>query len=463
MKSKVRDKDRGCVFIPPQTFSFQCGRASLGYDEEIVLLAPLGEDVFPVEEFVGAYGGVRVAYFLLVDAHATLLHHLAGLPLRREHGGLRGEKIEQGDPGLYLSLGDAERRHSFEDIKQSLLVEMTESLICLVAEEDAAGLDGGVVVILAVHHDGDLFGETLLHGASPGILLMLLLEGLDLLFGKGSEDLEIFLGVGVAYVDPELIEFVGTGVARVEPYVAALRLSEFAAVGLGDEGAREGECLAACLTADKFGAGGYVAPLVAASELQLAVFLSVEVKEVVALKELVSELREAQAVACLAVETLLHAVLGHHVVDGDMFSDLAREVEEGYILHPVIIVDKLRAVGCVALEVEELGELFLDSLLVVAQGRLVEEVAFGAFPGGIADHSCGASYERQGLMAAALEMAEHHHSAKVADMQAVGGGIDAEVCCGHTLLEKLVCAGHHGVHHSAPGKFFNKIHCQLVI
>lgn len=49
MKSKVRDKDRGCVFIPPQTFSFQCGRASLGYDEEIVLLAPLGEDVFPVE------------------------------------------------------------------------------------------------------------------------------------------------------------------------------------------------------------------------------------------------------------------------------------------------------------------------------------------------------------------------------------------------------------------------------
>ena len=70
----------------------------------------------------------------------------------------------------------------------------------------------------------------------------------------------------------------------------------------------------------------------------------VEVEEVVALQELVGELGEAEAVAGSAVEALLDAVLGHHVVYGDVLAHLAGEVEEGEILHPIIIIDHLCAI-----------------------------------------------------------------------------------------------------------------------
>ena len=79
----------------------------------------------------------------------------------------------------------------------------------------------------------------------------------------------------------------------------------------------------------------------------------VEPEEVVALQQLVGELSEAEAVAGGAVEALLHAVLGHHVVDGDVLAHLACEVEEGEVLHPVVVVHHLGGVGLLRLEVQE--------------------------------------------------------------------------------------------------------------
>ena len=75
-------------------------------------------------------------------------------------------------------------------------------------------------------------------------------QGVDFFFGQGGEDFDVFFGVGVGDVEPELVEFVWGCVARVEPDVTAFGLAEFAAVGFGDEGACEGECFAANGAAD---------------------------------------------------------------------------------------------------------------------------------------------------------------------------------------------------------------------
>ncbi len=61
-------------------------------------------------------------------------------------------------------------------------------------------------------------------------------------------------------------------------------------------------------------------------------------------------------------------------------------------------------------------------------------------------------------MAAALEMAKHHHATEMPYVKAVGCGVNSEVCRGHTLFKLFVCAGHDRVDHATPGKFFNKIH-----
>ena len=115
---------------------------------------------------------------------------------------------------------------------------------------------------------------------------------------------------------------------------------------------------------------------VVAAELQLHAEFLILVEEIIALEQLVGEFGEAEPVTCLAVEPLLHAVLGHHVVDGDVLAD---EVEEGKVLHPVIVVDHLGLVRIAAVEVKELAYLLLDYLLVMVKGLRIEEVALLAF------------------------------------------------------------------------------------
>ena len=181
-------------------------------------------------------------------------------------------------------------------------------------------------------------------------------------------------------------------------------------------------------------------------------------KEVETLEELISELSEAETIASLAVETLLHAILSHHIIHCDMLSDLAGEIKEGDILSPVVVVDKLRTVWGVALEIEEFGKLLLDALLIMTESLLIEEVALSRLPRRVADHTGGAAYESERLVSATLEMAEHHHAAEVSDMKRIGCGVDSKVSSGHLFLQLLVCARHHGVDHAAPGQFFNEIH-----
>ena len=220
-----------------------------------------------------------------------------------------------------------------------------------------------------------------------------------------------------AHVHPELVELVGRGALGVEPHVAALGLAKLGAVGLGDQGAGDGIGLAAVHAAYELGAGGDVAPLVAAAHLQLAALGAVQVQEVVALQQLVGELGERHAVVGVGGQALLDRVLGHHVVDGDVLANVAYELQEAVVFHPVVVVDQDGVVGGVAVEVEKLGQLAAYALLVVAQGGLVDEHALLRLHRGVAYHAGGAAYEGDGPVAGALEVLEHHDAHQVAYMQ----------------------------------------------
>jgi len=63
---------------------------------------------------------------------------------------------------------------------------------------------------------------------------------------------------------------------------------------------------------------------------------------------------------------------------------------------------------------------------------------------------------------AALEVLEYHHAHKVADVQRVGRGVDADVGRAHAFCQIFFGAGGQVVDHAAPAQFFNEIHWDVV-
>ena len=285
-------------------------------------------------------------------------------------------------------------------------------------------------------------------------------KAVDCFLVQRCEYLDVALCVLVAHIQPELIESIGSGAVAVQPDVAFLGLAELLAVGLGYQGAGQckGAVIATQLATNKFCTGGNVAPLVGTAHLQTAVLLLIEVQEVVTLQQLVCEFGKGHAILELTVQTALHAVLCHHVVNGDALAYLASEVQEGVVLHPVVVVHQFCLVGSIALEVKEACQLVLDAGYVMEQSLLVEQVALLALAAGIANHACSTAHESQRLVATTLEVAQHHHTAKVTDVQGVGSGVNTQICCLLSRCQHFFCAGHHLMEHSSPFQFFNKIH-----
>ena len=256
-----------------------------------------------------------------------------------------------------------------------------------VAEEDVRRLDGFVIVLFAVDHAGDFFGKTFLQDAEVRRFFVLFNQRLDLLAAEGGEDLNVAFRIVVAHVQPELVELIRAGVFLAKPDIAALGLAELAAVGFRDERAREGESGLAVHLTHQLDTRGDVAPLVRTAHLHQAVLVLVQIDEVVALQQLVGELGKRHSLRELAVEALLHAVLGHHVIDGDQFAYIAREIKESVVLHPVVVVHQLGCIGFVAVEIQEVLQLLTDARYVMAQRLFRQQVARGGLAARVADHT----------------------------------------------------------------------------
>ena len=208
-----------------------------------------------------------------------------------------------------------------------------------------------------------------------------------------------------------------------EPDRAALGLAELGAVGFGEE--RRGEAAGdlVVLAADEVDARGDVAPLVRAAGLEEAAVRFVEMKEVVGLQERVGELGEAEA---RTVQAGLDAVAGQHGVDGKMLSDVAEKIEDADGAHPVGVVDEERRIGG-GIEIEQTAELAPDAGDIGFEDVAGEEIALGRLAARVADHAGGAARERDGAMAGQLEPAQDEEADEVAEVEAVGGRVEADV------------------------------------
>ena len=138
---------------------------------------------------------------------------------------------------------------------------------------------------------------------------------------------------------------------------------------LGNQRTSEAEalCVVTQCAVNQLSTGSHVTPLVVTTQLETNTILFILIEEVVALEQLIGELSERQAVASLTVQALLHAILRHHVVYSDMLTNHTSEIKEGEVLHPVVVVHQLRLVRLIAIEVEELRYLLLDSFLVMIE------------------------------------------------------------------------------------------------
>ena len=233
-----------------------------GNQKEVVLLALLDEYILIVEEQALSCRLVDFGHFLLVDGEAALLCELAKLAFAGEHGSLFGEQVNDFDRAVEVGLCNLKCGHAFKYGKECVLVDAAQDVAGLVAEENLRCLDSSFVVGSRVYHSGDLLGEAFLQRTLSGILGLFGNKLVDLFAGKLGEDLDIFLGIGIRYVQPELVELVGRSLSGIEPYVAALGFSEFSTIGFCDKRACQRESLTAVGAANKLGTGCDVAPLV---------------------------------------------------------------------------------------------------------------------------------------------------------------------------------------------------------
>ncbi len=240
-----------------------------------------------------------------------------------------------------------------------------------------------------------------------------------------GEELEELDDLRVLDLDEELVEFVDACPRGGEPDRAALGLAEFGAVGLGQQ--RRGEAARGdvAFAADEIDARRDVAPLVRAARLQEAAVLFVEVEKIVGLEQRVGKLGEADA--RLGFHPRLHAVLGHHGVDGKMLADVAQEIEHADRAHPVGVVEEEGLIFQPGSEVEQLPELVLDALDIGLENIGREEIALGRLAARVADHAGGAARDGDGSMARELEPAQDEQADQVAEVEAVGGGVEADV------------------------------------
>ena len=180
------------------------------------------------------------------------------------------------------------------------------------------------------------------------------------------------------------------------------------------------------LPADEVDALGDVAPLVAAAELQLAVVAVVELQEVPRLQEHVAELGERQGLFPL-LQPGPDRFLADHLVDAEELADVAQEVEQAGGAEPLGVVDQegagvSPASSCRNREIWAATPARLASSWSALSRLRSSLLPLGSpiMPGPSADQG-------DRTVAGLLEPAQQAELLEVADVQAVGGRIEADI------------------------------------
>src|SRR5581483_10462396 len=390
-------------------------------DDDVVAFAFAEEEVFAEEKVGGGDGSLKVCFADVVDVNAAAIDVLAGLSFGRGEACVN-EKFHEGSAGaVELALLKVFGWDFAGDVVEGGFGNAFESA----AEQDFAGADGFGGGVVAVDEVGDFLRQRFVGLARAGVGGVLLFEGFNAVAPEEGEEFEVTDDVAIVGADPELVEAVDAGFFGIEPDGAGDGFAEFGAVGVGDEG--EGEAVDGCAEffSAEVDAGGDVAPLIAATDLEFAVEFLAEVIEIECLEEHVAEFGVADA-GFAVFHAGADAFLGDHHVDGKMLADVAQEFEVTDGSGPGGVVEEAGGID-LGVEVQEAAELFLDGGDVGVEDFAGEQLAFGGLAAGIADGTGGAAGNGDGIMAEQLESPEREERNEVADVQAVGGGIESAV------------------------------------
>ena len=97
-------------------------------------------------------------------------------------------------------------RNTLKHSQQSIFVQLFQRLRCGIAEKDVGRIDSRVVVLFGVYHNGDFLSQTLLQDTQVRSCFVLGRQSLDFFPGQRSEYLDVAGCIGIAYVQPELVD-----------------------------------------------------------------------------------------------------------------------------------------------------------------------------------------------------------------------------------------------------------------
>ena len=165
-----------------------------------------------------------------------------------------------------------------------------------------------------------------------------------------------------------------------------------------------------------------VPPLIRAAHLQPASVTPTELHEVVRLQHHVVELQERERL--LAIEALLHRLEAEHPVDGEVPAVLAQEGDVVERVEPLRVVGHQ---GRIIAEIQVALEYPPNAGDVGGDLLVGEKLPALVLAGRIAHLGGAAPHQRDGTMARALHVAQHHDLDEAPDVQRIGGRVEPDV------------------------------------
>ena len=144
-----------------------------------------------------------------------------------------------------------------------------------------------------------------------------------------------------------------------------------------------------------------VAPLVRAANLQADAVQFIQAGKVITLQQVVGELGKGDALV-VTVQTLLHRFFVNHLVNGEVFANVAQEGQHVHAAKPVIVVGRNRRV-VTAVKVEERRNLFADLIHPLLHGVFGVQFTLGSFKAWVANQTGRAANQCDRLVARHLE------------------------------------------------------------
>ncbi len=142
----------------------------------------------------------------------------------------------------------------------------------------------------------------------------------------------------------------------------------------------------------------------------------------------------------LAFQPQPHGIEGQHAIDGEMRPDVAQQRDVAQSVQPIAVV-RHHCIGGTVTEAQERIEALADPGHVRRDLLVRQQLPGLILAGRIADPRRSAAHQHHRLMSVLLEQAQAHDADEVADMQAVGCAVEADICRHrpgqHALIQRL--------------------------